>query len=157
MRIESVTSLLAAAVALACSSTSSNPVDGGADSGGALGDAGAETYVADVGPDDSAVPAIDPNAPMTTLTSAQIGELCDWEVMVLGVTYGEVIPCGPVTDTFPATRAACVANYTFSSAGCTVTVGQFEACIMQEAPSHGCNQGFAQCQPLTLCHPVHDQ
>jgi hypothetical protein len=89
---------------------------------------------------DANLPSIDPDADTTTLTNMQLGELCDWAVGELG-GYGTTIKCvdnggGPMSVDNPQNQAMCIA--TAFKFFCSVTVGQYEGCVEEQAPSHGC-------------------
>jgi len=65
-----------------------------------------------------------------TLTSNELGQLCDWSGARQG-GYGHSVPCpdggsaGPYAD-----RMTCVDDVDFYSASCpTLTVGDYEDCI----------------------------
>ncbi len=96
-------------------------------------------------------PSIDPSTPFVTLTSSQIGQVCDWQEGLLG-GYGAVVACpSGNTDNF-TNQAQCVEALTFSPGGCTMTFGEYEACVEARAPSHGCSYPDPQCTKFFLCH-----
>lgn len=61
-------------------------------------------------------------------------------------------PNGTMTN--EANRAACIADHSYSSAGCDLTVGQFETCLEAEAPTKACDTPEPPCTPV-FCFPVH--
>jgi hypothetical protein len=100
-------------------------------------------------PGDAGLPPIDPSVDTSTLTNAQLGELCDWTMAELG-GYGTVIMCGgnggASSVQNPANQAMCVAtSFTFR---CPVTVGHYETCILAQVPSQGCDFPTTPCAPL---------
>jgi hypothetical protein len=94
---------------------------------------------------------------MATLDKAQLGDICDWMYSLLG-GYGQVVHCpASAMMTNPADQAECVAEHSYSAAGCPLTLGQFETCIEAEAPTKGCDTPDPQCTPVFYCHvPVGD-
>jgi hypothetical protein len=105
---------------------------------------------------DSGLPPIDPTLAMAGLDDAQLGEICDWMYSLLG-GYGQVVQCPPNgTMTNEADRAACVADHSYSSAGCDLTVEQFETCIQAEAPTKACDTPEPQCTPVFYCRVHRD-
>jgi hypothetical protein len=143
MKFRSVLAILLAAVAVllvACGSSDAGPATT-ADTGVTPGN--------EAGPDgdvvDANLPPIDPGTDVGSLTDAQRGELCDWTNSALG-GYDLVTDCGGGNTVRNDTdQAACVAHLTYR---CPVTVGQFETCVLAEAPSRGCVFPFDQCHPL---------
>jgi len=118
--------------------------DGGADATGPTVDA---PQAADAG-----LPPIDPSLMMAGLIDGQLGEICDWMYTLLG-GYGQVVHCqASAMMTNEADQAACIVDHSYSSAGCTLTVGQFETCIEAEAPTKACDTPEPQCTPVFYCH-----
>jgi hypothetical protein len=143
-----------------CSASSSQ--DAGTSGGDAAGSSsGVDATASDAEPADALVavdaktdaslPPIDPGLEAQQLTLAQEKELCDWSNAELG-GYGASTDCGGtgVTLTNFAHQAACLAMQFTSS--CQMTVGQFEACILYQAPSHGCSIDFNLCRPVRTCY-----
>jgi hypothetical protein len=99
------------------------------------------------GPSDSstvpvALPGVDPSANLSGLSQTQLGELCDWWVMLYG-GYNASTSCPPNGSiSTPKNQAQCIATLHFR---CSVTVSQFETCMEVQLPSHGCVMGQAQC------------
>ena len=54
------------------------------------------------------------------------------------------------TITNAANQAQCLGTQFTSS--CRMTVGQYEACILNMAPSHGCSKNFDLCAPVRTCY-----
>ena len=123
------------------------PEAGGSDATGAGDAAGAGDAV--TLPSDAGLPPIDPTVDTSTLTNAQLGELCDWTVAELG-GYGKVTQCGSNGGASsvqnPANQAMCIATaFMFR---CPVTVGHYETCILAQVPSQGCDFPTTPCAPL---------
>jgi hypothetical protein len=100
-------------------------------------------------PSDAGLPPIDPSVDTSTLTNAQLGELCDWTMAELG-GYGKVTTCGgnggASSVQNPADQAMCIATaFMFR---CPVTVGHYETCILAQVPSQGCDFPTTPCAPL---------
>jgi hypothetical protein len=117
------------------------PEAGSSDAGGS-GDAAAL-------PSDASLPPLDPSVDTSTLTNAQLGELCDWTVAELG-GYGKVTMCGSNGGASsvknPSDQAMCIATaFMFR---CPVTVGHYETCILAQVPSQGCYFPTTPCAPL---------
>jgi hypothetical protein len=61
--------------------------------------------------------------------------------------YGLMTDCGnSVSVANPKDQAECVSSKL--QYNCTVTVGQFETCMLAMVPSHGCVYPNAECRPL---------
>jgi hypothetical protein len=134
----------------ACGSSSDSFVtDGGGSNGEAAveGEAAAVEASPEDGPDalnssDAGFPPIDRNTEISTLDNAQLGELCDWSVTQFG-GYGAMASCTNSMRSQPANQAVCIAQEFMYR--CAVTVGQFEDCVLAQAPSKGCVVGQSQC------------
>jgi hypothetical protein len=98
------------------------------------------------GPLDAALPPIDPDLLITSLTDAQRREFCDWKNALFG-GYGLTVPCGGgnsvLTD---ENQDKCAASGFVTR--CPITVGQYEGCVLAQAPSRGCVFPFEQCHYL---------
>jgi hypothetical protein len=96
-------------------------------------------------------PAIDPNTLFTSLTSAQIAEICDWEESLLG-GYDAAISCQIGTMNNFANQAQCVGALTFIPGSCSLTVGGYEMCVLARVPSKGCDNPDPQCSEYFVCN-----
>jgi hypothetical protein len=68
-----------------------------------------------------------PDAPLSALTEAERGDLCDFMAGLYG-GYGKAFVCqGQTVDQGPANRAACLQEV--ATWNCAATVGQFESCF----------------------------
>lgn len=102
---------------------------------------------------DAGLPPLDPNVDTSTLSTSQLGELCDWAMSKLG-GYGTTNTCsstggGPRSVQNPSDQAMCISTSLVFS--CPVTVGQYESCILAQVPSGGCAFPPA-CSPLVCGH-----
>jgi hypothetical protein len=158
MRCPCTVALVVILAACGSSGQGSTGTDGGNDgtgSGGMPGDGLAPSD--DGGLSDALMdvnaPSIDPSTPFVNLSSSQLAQICDWQEALLG-GYGAVIPCtSGNTDNF-ADQAQCVEALTFSPGGCTMTVGEYETCVLARAPSKGCDYPEPQCTKYFLCHTI---
>jgi hypothetical protein len=124
-------------------SSGAMPVDGAVPSDGAALPSDASV---DVG-----APAIDPNTRFTSLTNAELGEICDWQEALLG-GYGAVIACQIGNMNNYANQAECVGAISFIPGSCSLTVGQYEACVLAQVPSKGCSTPDPQCSEVFVCN-----
>ena len=99
---------------------------------------------------DAGLPPVDPALMMATLGNAQLGQICDWMYSLLG-GYGQIVHCQIGMMTNPTDQAECVAEHSYNTAGCPLTVGQFESCIEAEVPTDGCDEPDPQCTPVFYC------
>jgi hypothetical protein len=138
-------------VLLACNSSASTSDDAGHPADGATGSADSPSNDAPTdGNLDAGLPPLDPNAAVASLTSAQLGELCDWWIAQLG-GYDASYSCGgPETIVNPSNQAQCIADISYNSA-CTLTVQEFENCISAELPSHACDRPGNDCMIQSNC------
>jgi hypothetical protein len=93
-------------------------------------------------------PPLDSGTLVSTLSNAQLGELCDWLNFELGI-YDASVMCRNFTIP-PSTRAECIAAISYNSF-CSLTVGQFEACGLAEVPSQGCDTPGSACMTEREC------
>lgn len=96
-------------------------------------------------------PSIDPSTAMPSLTSTQVGEVCDWQSALLG-GYGAVYHCPSGNIDNYSDQSQCIAGLSFSPGGCTLTVGEYETCVLARVPSGGCDYPSPQCDKFFLCH-----
>ena len=85
---------------------------------------------------DVELPPLDADALMTSLTDAQLRLFCDWTNATLG-GYGLTTNCGAgSTASTDENQDKCLAFGIVKR--CPIKVGQYETCILAQAPSHGC-------------------
>src|SRR5258708_5671785 len=101
--------------------------------------------------EDAARPPIDVSKLMPSLSDAELGQMCDWMYPQLG-GYAQVIQCSGGTRQNPADQSGCISSIRFNPAGCLMTVGQFEECIVARSPSKGCASPEPPCTAFFYCH-----
>jgi hypothetical protein len=98
--------------------------------------------------------ALDPTAPIATLTPAEKAELCDWEAGRLG-GYGTTTTCpsGDVGIAVPTSQADCVAGFATSTNTCQATVQDDYDCVnlLVEDPCLSTLDSEPECQPIISC------
>jgi hypothetical protein len=98
------------------------------------------------------VPAVPSTAGISTLDDGALGQLCDWINNNLG-GYASTIRCESGQERRnPATQTECVPTIRFEQAGCTMTVAEFEDCVVERARSKGCEWPPFECAPLFHCN-----
>jgi hypothetical protein len=138
LRVVMASSLASGLLASCSSSSSPSPSPGGS--------------VGPAGVDDGAI--------ASSLSSSQLGQLCDWSLTLYGATYGANVtfPCdggaSPTGHVAPyASQAACVDATTLLAQKCGATVAQIEACwqsaatLVKDCNVLGASNG-APCQTL---------
>jgi hypothetical protein len=129
---------LHAAAAFLFSLSPCDPTDG--DDGGAAASSGTA--------------ALDPSAPIATLTPAQKAELCDWQAGQLG-GYGTTTTC-PTGDSgvaLPLSQASCVAAFASSTNTCQAIVQDEYNCVdlLVESPCLSTLESQPACEPIISC------
>jgi hypothetical protein len=123
--------------------------DGPGPEGGTERDAAVDHAGTDAGggnPSDAALPPLDPDALMTSLTEAQLRLFCDWKNATLG-GYALTFNCGAgSTVSTDDNQEKCLAFGLVTR--CPITVRQYENCILAMAPSHSCVFPNDQCHYL---------
>ena len=93
--------------------------------GGGAGGSGGSGGGGGTGGGGGAPLGLDRNKAISTVTEAEKGALCDWYAPMAG-GYGAPPVCATGFIHAPPDRATCIADFP----SCTVTIGEFQDCIM---------------------------
>jgi hypothetical protein len=99
--------------------------------------------------------ALDPSAPIASLSPTEKAELCDWEAGRLG-GYGTTTTC-PTGDSgiiLPASQASCVAGFASSTNTCQALVQDEYNCVnfLVEDPCLSALDDAPECEPIISCN-----